>query len=299
MQIEEILNHFKRAAGYFPTEALNAALAQQEAITPYLLAILENVVSDPNSVSIDQMDYLFSLYLLSKFREKQAFPLIITLASLPGDLPDELLGDFITEALSRFVVSTFNGDLVSIKALIENPELNDWSRYASLRSLLGLVALDRLKREELVEYLRLLFHSSLINNVDFATNVVHVAVNIYPEELIDEINNAFDSNKVNSDHLNKTWITEILEKGKEHCLEKYVYKTLFHLPIDNVEEAMGWMSAFQTPIAESDTGLSPYDYFMPEIAVTYVRTTPKIGRNEPCPCGSGKKFKKCCLQTLE
>ena len=21
----------------------------------------------------------------------------------------------------------------------------------------------------------------------------------------------------------------------------------------------------------------------------------KIGRNDPCPCGSGKKFKKCCL----
>ena len=22
---------------------------------------------------------------------------------------------------------------------------------------------------------------------------------------------------------------------------------------------------------------------------------PKLGRNVPCPCGSGKKFKKCCL----
>ena len=22
---------------------------------------------------------------------------------------------------------------------------------------------------------------------------------------------------------------------------------------------------------------------------------PKIGRNEPCPCGSGKKYKRCCL----
>ena len=22
---------------------------------------------------------------------------------------------------------------------------------------------------------------------------------------------------------------------------------------------------------------------------------PKVGRNEPCPCGSGKKYKKCCL----
>jgi uncharacterized protein len=27
---------------------------------------------------------------------------------------------------------------------------------------------------------------------------------------------------------------------------------------------------------------------------TFVRTSPKVGRNEPCPCGSGKKFKQCC-----
>ena len=27
---------------------------------------------------------------------------------------------------------------------------------------------------------------------------------------------------------------------------------------------------------------------------TVVRETPKIGRNDPCPCGSGKKYKKCC-----
>ena len=25
------------------------------------------------------------------------------------------------------------------------------------------------------------------------------------------------------------------------------------------------------------------------------RELPKIGRNDPCPCGSGKKHKKCCL----
>jgi preprotein translocase subunit SecA len=27
---------------------------------------------------------------------------------------------------------------------------------------------------------------------------------------------------------------------------------------------------------------------------TIVRDTPKVGRNDPCPCGSGKKYKKCC-----
>lgn len=28
--------------------------------------------------------------------------------------------------------------------------------------------------------------------------------------------------------------------------------------------------------------------------VTFVHTAPKVGRNDPCPCGSGKKYKQCC-----
>jgi uncharacterized protein len=32
---------------------------------------------------------------------------------------------------------------------------------------------------------------------------------------------------------------------------------------------------------------------------TYVRESPKVGRNELCPCGSGKKYKKCCLKQDE
>ena len=28
--------------------------------------------------------------------------------------------------------------------------------------------------------------------------------------------------------------------------------------------------------------------------VTQRHTTPKVGRNDPCPCGSGRKYKKCC-----
>ena len=30
--------------------------------------------------------------------------------------------------------------------------------------------------------------------------------------------------------------------------------------------------------------------------LTLKRDQPKVGRNEPCPCGSGKKYKKCCLR---
>ena len=30
---------------------------------------------------------------------------------------------------------------------------------------------------------------------------------------------------------------------------------------------------------------------------TFRRSMPKVGRNDPCPCGSGKQFKQCCGRT--
>ena len=29
------------------------------------------------------------------------------------------------------------------------------------------------------------------------------------------------------------------------------------------------------------------------------QTGPRVGRNDPCPCGSGKKYKKCCMRRQE
>jgi uncharacterized protein len=44
-----------------------------------------------------------------------------------------------------------------------------------------------------------------------------------------------------------------------------------------------------------------HDYFAPhrraeahEATAPYQRGVPKIGRNDPCPCGSGRKYKQCC-----
>jgi uncharacterized protein YecA (UPF0149 family) len=33
---------------------------------------------------------------------------------------------------------------------------------------------------------------------------------------------------------------------------------------------------------------------LPEGNRPLVRHDPKVGRNDPCPCGSGKKYKQCC-----
>jgi uncharacterized protein YecA (UPF0149 family) len=45
---------------------------------------------------------------------------------------------------------------------------------------------------------------------------------------------------------------------------------------------------------DADLDVDGEDTEGPEEA--YVRAGPKVGRNDPCPCGSGKKYKKCCLE---
>jgi len=45
---------------------------------------------------------------------------------------------------------------------------------------------------------------------------------------------------------------------------------------------------------EDDTMFGHQSKKQKEAIVVPVRTEAKIGRNEPCYCGSGKKFKKCC-----
>jgi preprotein translocase subunit SecA len=40
------------------------------------------------------------------------------------------------------------------------------------------------------------------------------------------------------------------------------------------------------------SSIQPFECIPPDKSLT------KIGRNEKCPCGSGKKYKKCCMKTM-
>jgi uncharacterized protein YecA (UPF0149 family) len=51
-------------------------------------------------------------------------------------------------------------------------------------------------------------------------------------------------------------------------------------PIDDIAEATGWWARFGRRDSTVDRSASP--------------APAKVGRNDPCPCGSGQKFKKCC-----
>jgi uncharacterized protein YchJ len=82
--------------------------------------------------------------------------------------------------------------------------------------------------------------------------------------------------------------------GKERVLARLVDNPHRHL-VDDTGTEMGWWACFhedrarKTAHAVADSNLN-LDVLSSQIR----RATPKIGRNEPCPCGSGKKYKKCC-----
>ena len=57
----------------------------------------------------------------------------------------------------------------------------------------------------------------------------------------------------------------------------------------------------KNPSASATRALDPADSKGAEdelqIELPSRRETPKVGRNDPCPCGSGKKYKNCCGRT--
>lgn len=56
----------------------------------------------------------------------------------------------------------------------------------------------------------------------------------------------------------------------------------------------GGFSNFSGPTQGSGASQPSKAPELPPVAVPVVRDSPKVGRNHPCPCGSGKKYKKCC-----
>lgn len=57
----------------------------------------------------------------------------------------------------------------------------------------------------------------------------------------------------------------------------------------NIRQMKKWMKEHEAELrAEVQGGAAP------QKVETVVHEGPRIGRNDPCPCGSGKKYKKCC-----
>jgi hypothetical protein len=252
--------------------------------------------------------HLFALFLLTEFEAKEALPAILDAISLPGEGPFDLFGDALTEDLGS-VLAALADDLDTIEQLITNRDLNEYVRWKAVQTYLYLVRDGRLSRDEAVERLRGHLRDAIADrDADLVSGLVAELVSYSPREAMDEIRDAYRRDLVNRVIVGPSTVERSIAEGDarfrrelEHCRATGVH--------DTVEELSRW-AAFR-----QDDELSDYRFEVPaefwttndrDIFSAAVReenagepltirnTGPKVGRNDPCPCGSGKKFKKCC-----
>ena len=68
------------------------------------------------------------------------------------------------------------------------------------------------------------------------------------------------------------------------------------MPQEQIHEMFGQFDEAEFAAEQAGTMLSEDEEYEDDVQITFRRHQPKVGRNDPCPCGSGKKYKKCCDQ---
>ena len=252
---------------------------------------------------------IYALYVLAHFRWEELFPRVTALLKLPGEGLSNLLGrDRITGyGLPNIIASTFNGDFSLLTEAIENPGADDLVRACALRSITPLVLLEKLERETAIQYLMELAQTKLESQRFLWTALTGITMGLYLEELMPAMIDAFNKGIVGDYCTQEELINHFDAQEEEKEWRDEWMERDYHY-IDAINDMKRW-ACFQPQVALKKRSDALTDALVAGMQsqqptdsthqqVPFVRGN-KIGRNESCPCGSRKKYKKCCLLAHE
>jgi hypothetical protein len=282
---------------HFPAEAVAVAESHWEEVAPHLMTALEAVAADPEPAREgDYMLHFYAMFLLAQHRVHRAFAPMLRFTALPEEVLEDVLSDVVTEGLGRCLASTCAGeaDREALRATALDDGLYLYARSAALQALMTLVMENTLApdahREWLIacgeteaERLRAgrggdpIFLALVV--ADLADTGAGPALGTirgwYTEGLVDTM-------YVGLDEVERDALRSFAEM-KAHAWHVHYVRSV-------ADEMAAW-HCFKPESEDEDMDWAEDD---PPYHEPYRRETPKIGRNDPCPCGSGKKYKKCC-----
>lgn len=283
--VKELIEKISYNDGHFPKNELLEIVNREEEAIPVLLDLVVDVRDNYEKYSEDPnyLAHLYAFFLLAQFRVKEFFPVFIDILRLPSEELDKLMDDFLTEDAGRVLASTFNGDLEALKSLAEDENVFSYARGQAIVALKDLVINGQISEQEVIEYFRKILRES--EDMELVTDVVVASDSFNPRELYEDIKYAFDQGKVEDWMINLADIDKTLMMSEDKIHERGLREAK---PINNIIEEMHWWACFYND-EEKVWEQSEQERKQPVIKEQ------KVGRNEPCPCGSGKKYKKCCL----
>jgi len=254
-----------------PRVVFEEADAKRQELTPHLLEALEKGNRDPHGCSPEESTlFCHALYLLAKWRETRALPEVLRWLSLPGENAFEIAGDVVAQDGGRILAAVCGGDLSGLKALAENETVDPALQGQGMVALEALVAWGELPLEVLKNYLIDLADTKLARAPLAAwMGVAVTSAELGLEEFAPAVRNAFKRGWIDPAFLEPAEYEKLLKgavKGELGTLLERCPR------IGDLVEETGWWACYDEPVVH----------------------TPKVGRNEQCPCGSGRKFKKCC-----
>ena len=302
---EDIISAFRKPTMGYPVAAARAVLDNAENYEK-LVAEFDRISAQPQEM-IDSMFHLHAMHLLAEKREPRAFAPLMRIAALPDDVLDEVLGDHLTETFPNCVAATCRSeaDEQQVHEFIENHEAAEWARKMLVESLvLRVMAGDAALRSVLDwllacgqrtrQYLQENPASSESGGDQLVINGLASAIaSLGSAEQIPLVQSWFDADLLDPQIADIDWFikklnTPLAERWKLLLRDQPPYIG------DAIADMSNWYCFSERFHRPRQSARIISSAAMPEKQLPSVREQPKTGRNDPCPCGSGKKYKKCC-----
>jgi hypothetical protein len=315
MELEEMIDQFATPER-FPFEAVTAARENRTALLPAFLQIIgECCRPDAPRRTLDAGFFIF--HLLGEWREKSAYrPLAALLRA--GEQVEAMLGDGAAITAHKVMAAVFDGDPQPLYDIIRDPDADGFVRSQMCEALAMVTLAGELPREEAIRFLHGFYSESVAPAECFVWDGWQSAIALLGlVEMRDLVRQAFDNGFIDPMLLSFEDFEEDLDAAvaKSPEFTKRVERE-FSVFGDTIEELSNWYcfsEEYRKKLAEREQRQrrqGRQDWLLDEdeasgltVLETLARmsgpaTNPNrnVGRNDPCPCGSGKKFKKCCLR---
>lgn len=292
----EILHQLALTHGKtLPRDLLAAASQRRDEMIPLFIDAIEAFLAAGPERAQRETPLFFAFHLLGEWRATPAYRPLARLLRVPSDDLDAALGDAITETIDRVMAAVFDGDTNPLHDIILDAEADEFCRSRMFRALLILVREGRLGREYVEAFVRdcttrLLPREDCYVWFGWMEIIAHLGM----ADMRAAVQRAFDDNLVDPLMANHQWFERELQASLANPDRPDLHSD-YSLFGDTIEELSSWFR-----VARMD-GLRRVQDSMSTTSWDAERLLPKVnhfakvGRNDPCPCGSGKKFKKCCL----
>jgi hypothetical protein len=257
---------------------------------------------------------LHALYLLNEIKAEESLPVILEILRQPEDLLYFWLSDTLTDNIWQVIYTLGVNQADKLAEFLKEPLNYTFARSEVSVALQQIALYHPERRKEILGLYKDVMDFFISNKTDqtivdetLIDLMIDDIVEINGKELLPEIKMLFDQEMTDeylTDRLEEIIdeLDEIPEGGFNENFKKEL-QNYFEI----AAEVASWQEKDEHDDEEDEEDTDDYYNDWEEVKEAeedntqyfysgdkpFVRTMPKVGRNEPCPCGSGKKYKNC------